>query len=213
MNDEQSAAGAAPPASGSANAEIDAERPSALADEIMADPDGAYWNSGHRDHHTAVQRVAELLTAAHGDDAAIMADGTSAAFHGDLESSLAAPEDPAQYDFNVLLDEGQEYDTELDQAARGWFHMAGVPDAEAPALVQRYRETAAMSDEEVENMGQQTGDFLSKVWGAAYDDNLNAARNVARSLGTDFTQLLDDTGLGNDRTVIQTLYRISQQRR
>jgi hypothetical protein len=142
-----------------------------------------------------------------------LADAITADHSGPYWNADHPPESPDDYDFAVELDPGETYDVEMDGIAREWFHKAGVPSIEAKALVQTYRDANRMSDAEIDRMGQQTGDFLSRVWGASYDDNLNAARDVARSLGTEFTQLLDDTGLGNDRAVIQTLFRISQQRK
>ena len=45
----------------------DTDKISAEVDAIMSDPDGAYWDSGHRQHKQTVKQVTKLLGQVHGD--------------------------------------------------------------------------------------------------------------------------------------------------
>ena len=68
-----------------------------------------------------------------------------------------------------------------------------------------------MSDEAIDAARVETEAYLSQLWGDEFESRMRAASSVAKSLGPKFMTLIDDSGFGNDRVLIQTLYRISQQ--
>jgi hypothetical protein len=80
-------------------------------------------------------------------------------------------------------------------------------------MVQTYRDSLDRTPDEIEQMGVDTANFLRRQWGGDYDENVMAARQVAHSLGSGFTELLATTGLGNDRNVILALHRVAQSGR
>ena len=85
-------------------------RPSALADQIMVDKDGPYWDTHHRDHRATVDHVTALLIEARGNEPVIGEDAPDG-LDRLIEQSMTAPE--GGYDFNINLSDGEEYDDDL----------------------------------------------------------------------------------------------------
>ena len=184
----------------------------ALAEEIMADQTGAYWNSDHRQHRATVDRVTELLTVAHGSENAIAEDGASEGFHDRIEEALTAPATPDDYDWHVELADGQEYDSEADAAARQWFHQADIPNVEAQSLVQQYQKVIELDEGQRDAMKAATLNSLHQQWGADFAKNIAAIRSVAQSAGPEFIEMLEESGMGNSHELFQTMLRVAKTR-
>ncbi|MDC0033643.1 hypothetical protein OAJ57_03670 [Alphaproteobacteria bacterium] len=215
MTEERESQGVVPqPAAKPAAAEVfSGPSAAAEAESIMADEDGPYWDSGHRHHRATVDRVTELLTAAHGSENAIAEDGASEGFHDRIEEALSAPATPEDYDWHVELADGQEYDSEADAAARQWFHQADIPNVEAQSLVNQYQRVIDFDEGQRDQMKAETLNSLHAQWGADFNKNIAAIRSVAQSAGPEFIEMLEESGMGNSHELFQTLLRVAKQRR
>ena len=185
-------------------------RPSALADQIMADKDGPYWDTHHRDHRATVDHVTALLIEARGNEPVIGEDAPDG-LDRLIEQSMTAPE--GGYDFNINLSDGEEYDDDLDANARGWFSDLGINQHEAQSLVAHWRNAGTLSDDARDARQSETRNFLQRTWGDDFAKNMSGVRTVAKTLGPTFMKFMEDTGLGDDRVVLQTLHRVALQRR
>ena len=67
---------------------------------VMADRDGAYWDSNHVGHRETVERVSKLLTSAMGEIPAVDEQGQSADWNQQFEQALEPPENAGSYDFS-----------------------------------------------------------------------------------------------------------------
>ena len=122
----------------------DSHQAKAEADQLMFDPNGPYWDGGHRQHKQTVERVTKLLGQVHGDTPAIAEDGSSNDFHESIEKALEPPEDPTDYKFKdvIELGEGQDWDSDLAEEAAHWASMGDLPIEEAQGIARRYQELA-----------------------------------------------------------------------
>lgn len=100
------------PAAGEAPAQT-VEFVRAEADRIMADRDGAYWDSNHVGHRETVERVSKLLTSAMGEIPAVDEQGQSADWNQQFEQALEPPENAGSYDFSEVT---LAPDEELEEA-------------------------------------------------------------------------------------------------
>ena len=83
------------------------------ADRIMADRDGAYWDSNHIGHRETVERVSKLLTSAMGEIPAADEQGQSADWNQQFKQALEPPENAGSYDFSEVT---LAPDEELEEA-------------------------------------------------------------------------------------------------
>ena len=180
----------------------------AEATEIMRDPDSPYWNKNDPRHREVADKVEQLYKTAYGEELATKEDGSRVAFDKEIEDAMTPPEDG--YKFQANLREDEVWDTELDTAAQGWFYEAGISEAEAQSLVKHWRESEiGPSDEEREFRRRDASEYLQRLWGDDFDSNMNGVRAVAKSLGPNFMNFANRTGLGDDRVVLQTLHRVA----
>jgi hypothetical protein len=180
----------------------------------MSDPNGAYWDSGHLMHKETVERVTELLSEAHGDEPAILEDGSHHSFHEEIAEALKAPENPGDYNFRdvIQLQEGQEWDDDLAEEATHWALMNEIPVQEAQGIAKRYQELSKLDTEGLVQLRETTEEGLQKHWGDNYSRNMDACRAVVESVGSGFKEFLNTSRLGDDYSLALTLYRVAQQR-
>jgi hypothetical protein len=207
--------------------------PDAAQAEINAtrdDAGGAYWDSGHRDHGTSVDRVTaltEIVLAGRSDD--YFADEAAPAMQDDADTGMtvtndfvetvadvmAPPETPEDYSFDdikVKLGNDEAWDAGLEAEMRPIFHAAGLSDVEANGLVNTLIEVQNSTPEQHDRMTENTRITLQQRWGSEFAANLNTARGAAQRLGgNDFLKYLGETGLGNHWNVVETLYRVGQR--
>ena len=187
--------------------------PQAEIDNIVGDAKGAYWDSGHPKHQKTVEKVSSLMEVIHGTENAIAEDGSSNQFHDKIEQELEAPAD-CEYDFSnvVELHEGQEYDADLAVEANHWASVAELPKAEAQSIAKRYQEVILFDDDARTAMQLETMDSLQNSWKLDFDKNLSACRQVVTDMGSEFEQFLNDSGMGNDHALAQTLLRVAKKK-
>ena len=203
------------PAAGSASAQVsDASDAKAEAESIIRDRESPYWDSGHYLHHKTVDHVTALMSQVHGDTPAYeqgVAGSETTEFTDQFDEMMTPPEDPAAYDFSdIQLADGEEWNAEAEQTARGWFHQLGAGEAEAKAFTKRFNEFLHMDADAKEQMPEQTEATLKKHWGEQYEANVSSARAVVEVMGPEFAEFLITTGLGNDHATVLALHRIAK---
>lgn len=132
-------------------------------------------------------------------------------------NQLGRPEDAKGYEFAEIPDlpEGFEYDNTAEESFREIAHSARLTKTQAGALRDWYVNVMASQhvsgeDGKAEKMA---GAFeeLSKEWGRATSQKINAAHATAGSLaGEDFQAMLDETGLGNDPRLVRGFAKLAE---
>jgi hypothetical protein len=188
--------------------EITPETAKSEAAEIMADRDGAYWNKGHHAHTETVEHVSSLMAAQHGDGNAIAEDGDSTVVDGLMTDAMTAPDQPSAYDFK-----GVQFDDEIQEdTARGWFYEAGLSVDEQKMLTDRAIGLSTKSAAENQQMAESASRSLQRLWGNAFDQNVNSVERVIDHLGPQFRSALVKSGANNDFSTITTLLRVAKSK-
>ena len=122
-------------------------------------------------------------------------------------SALGVPDDPA--DYSLAAPDGMgNYDQDLSQEMRSVFHEAKLTPEQAQFVHDKYVERFAnQSDMAQANQTQQLETWDKEIraeYGVAFDERISAARMAVREFGgDDLANLMDETGLGNNPTVIR----------
>lgn len=127
----------------------------------------------------------------------------------DVWNRLGRPEKPDGY--ALATPDGTPPETLT--ALADVFHKAGMTKQQADAVMGWYGERvqAAMTErsQRAEIGAQEAVRLLKQEWGAAYDDQVHAARQAVREYGGEaFTKLLDETGLHSHPAVVRMMARI-----
>jgi len=131
---------------------------------------------------------------------------------GEVFAKLGRPDKPTGYQFQEPEDlpEGTpEVSGDLVDGFRAKAHEAGLTTQQANELYSWFRQTEAgavaqTAEQKAETL-RNAENTLRAEWGAAYDDKLAAAREVAASYGDDFVSMLEETGVGNDPRMAKVL--------
>lgn len=103
---------------------------------------------------------------------------------------LGAPKDAKDYTIEIPKEYG---DASMAEMFRKLFHEEGVSKSSAERLVKEwnaYQTNAMKGIRETQELAAKTAEAnLKKDWGQAYDQNLNIAKEAARTLGVDQKQL------------------------
>lgn len=119
--------------------------------------------------------------------------------------ALAAPDE----------DSATPYVPELEQAARAWFHEAGLSQHQAEILFERWNAFASEGSRDAEltraDERARAEHELRGEWGRTFDRRVAAAgRAVAEFGGAELAHYLDETGLGNDPRLVRAFARIAE---
>ena len=116
----------------------------------------------------------------------------------------------------VKMPEGfPEADPAITQGFKEQCHQLGILPAQAAKLYEWYQGVngQAYTGMMTENQGKQTAaeTSLRQEWGKAYDTNLGQAQAVLKQFGDEsITQMLEQSGLGNDPNLIKFLANIGK---
>ena len=122
-------------------------------------------------------------------------------------SALGVPDDAAEYAL-AAPDGMGNYDQDLSQEMRSVFHQAKLTPEQAQFVHDKYVERFAnQSDMAQADQTQQLEAWDKEIraeYGVAFDERISAARMAVREFGgDDLANLMDETGLGNNPTVIR----------
>ena len=124
------------------------------------------------------------------------------------------PENPEGYSLGERQDGAPL--SELETAARQWFHQAGLSRQQAAALHEQW--SAFVGERQADGQtrsaeAQRTAEReLRGEWGGAYGQRLRAAARAARDFGGEpLIALLEETRLGDDPRVIRAFARIAER--
>jgi len=124
------------------------------------------------------------------------------------------PENPDGYSFGERQDGTAP--SELEAAARQWFHQAGLSRQQAAALHEQWSAFVGERQADGQNRtveAQRAAEReLRGEWGGAYGQRLRAAARAARDFGGEpLLALLEETRLGDDPRVIRAFARIAER--
>jgi len=134
----------------------------------------------------------------------------------DWHKAGGRPDTAKDYKFKAPegLPEGFEYAAEMDEGFREIAHKAGVSQAQAEALRDWYVAASAgqfQSPQVVRDaeIAESTA-ALEKEWGRAMPQKLQQAESAVHSLfGEEFAQMLTQTGLANNATLIKGMAKLA----
>ncbi len=180
-----------------------AAAPAAPADwtASIADPDTKNWVTakGFKDPASVAQSARNLEKLIGGGLDKILkipGDDTPEAWN-DVYAKLGRPDAQEKYSFKAP--EGA--DPKFAEAAKAWFHGAGLNDKQATAITEAWNNHVAQALQTqneartAENAKQLDG--LKKEWGAAFEQNMQLVDRAAKELGLDekvLTALRDSMG-------------------
>jgi hypothetical protein len=193
-----------------------------------ADPSLPYWSNNHpgkdaaKERMTALYEIAEGATGqAAGEPAPAYQDDPNTGisqtsdFDKQAEDLMAPADSPEAYDFDELkiqMGDDGNWDVEMEDKARGWFHTLGLSEAEGTAALKTYAEVIGYDDDQANQLRMSTQTVLDNKYGADLPAHLQAATGVARAAGGDeLIQFLEDTGLGLNGPVIERLIRAAKE--
>ena len=200
--------------------DVSAMSPDAAAKEITAtleNPDHDYWKQGTPAHLRAVDRMTGLYEAKlgeAGEEPSELQAETGETRSPELEDEMAevmtAPESPEEYSFDKINPPPDvEWNHELEQDARGWFHAGGLSQVEVDGINAAMNDTMRRSDEQIARTREATITTLKlRLGNDGADAFIQRADDAARHLGgDDLINWLADTGLGADFRVLTALER------
>jgi hypothetical protein len=194
--------------------EADATAPHATSEavlgEVMRDPDYLNRTDNPARHDLLVARAMELRQTIAGEGDTPQTDdwrdvqGRPVALHNE-----AVPASPDVYDLpRPELDEGGSHDEAMEAAARGWFHEAGLSQAEARRAWDSFHayslKPEQRTDDAIARARSDSEAALRREWGEAYEAKLRKAKTFVRDVGGErLVALLEETGTGNDPVLIR----------
>lgn len=136
----------------------------------------------------------------------------------EYRQAIGVPESPTAYDLQPEnMPEGMDWDSELAGEWSNVFHEAGISQAQAQKIAQAYSDitskqleqanatldTRAQADMEAQRAA------IQKQWGDKYDQNMQAAVNMANTLGFDMENPQDILAMRNPKVLNMMLERHS----
>lgn len=129
---------------------------------------------------------------------------------------LGIPTDASGYDFDDLeLPEDMSLEDEQLEAFRQKAFELELPPEKAKELVkweaERQAEARDAFHKDVERKREETTKTLRKEWGDDFDANVRLMRKALATFGDEeFTEYLDESGLGNDPRMVKAFLKIGQ---
>jgi hypothetical protein len=148
----------------------------------------------------------------------VPSEGSSEMEIAEYRKAIGVPESATAYDLQPEnLPEGMGWDDGLASEWQGAFHEAGISQEQAQQLSQAYTDitnkqlesaTNQMNETSMAEMEAQRGE-VQKMWGDKYDGNMDAAVNMATTLGFDTENQADLAALRSPRVLNMLLEKHS----
>lgn len=133
---------------------------------------------------------------------------------GVVYDRLGRPEDSKSYEFTFGEEQGSiASDDAVIEQFKETAYGIGLSKKQAEGIFNWYNGLAVESSQQIEtglsDRRRDAEEALQKEFGNAYNQRLELAQRIAREFGGDEgVQLLEETGLGNDPTVIKMFAKI-----
>lgn len=153
---------------------------SGLSDELK----GFVQNKGFKDPGTAIEsyRNLEKLVGAQESLLKLPQKEDDAEGWGKVWNKLGRPEKAENYELAKIFG-----DKELAGEMETWFHELGVSTKQARSFVEKFKASLDADDasekEAYTKKVETENNALKKEWGAAYDQNIQAAKKAAQTFG------------------------------
>lgn len=136
--------------------------------------------------------------------------------YNDFYTQLGRPDAPDKYSMpEVQMPEGLKVDDTKIAERKALYHKAGLSDKQAKALIEAdltFVKSSYEADKQSTESAKMTAESsLKQEWGDKYQANIELARSVVAKFGDDqFTQYIEQSGLGNDPRLIKMLAKAGQ---
>lgn len=135
----------------------------------------------------------------------------------EVYTKLGRPESPEGYELKRPegYPEGLDFNDDYAQAMSKAAYEAGISKSQLEKLVGAstdfYKGKVSEMSVAQQNALNEGLNGLKSEWGAAFDQNLNMAKNAVKAYATpELVEFLETTGLGNDPRVIQLFHNIGK---
>ena len=118
------------------------------------------------------------------------------------------PENPDGYEIQVAEDAARFRDEAAENELKGVAHQMGVSKQAFEAIVSKYYEHMASQVAAGAAAGERV---LREELGAGYDEGLAVAQRFAGSCSSEFMELMDTTGLGNNPIIIKEFMNLGKK--
>lgn len=127
---------------------------------------------------------------------------------------MSPPASPAGY--VISLPRGVERDPDLEAAARGWFHAAGLPQGVASGIAREYCRHICEPQDPVraQRLQERAMAELRREWGPDFDRKIALARSVIEACrgGDALDDVLTESGLAGNAWLLRTLAALGEMR-
>jgi len=183
--------------------------------EARSDP--AFWDSSAPSHAASVQKVADILAEASGQEPSeVITDIKYDARPIDerMPEMMAAADNVEEIDVTSKLNlpEGFEFDQAEAEQVQDWLYSAEISQPEIDGFVDLYSQALTWDDTRIEQEKVQALASLDFKYGDKREKALHLAYSAANSISPDFVNYLDLTGLGNRFEVIETLINFARRK-
>jgi len=132
-------------------------------------------------------------------------------------SQLGRPEEASKYELQTPENMPKDFsiDPEMQDAFKAKAFEAGLNQKQIESLNSWYWETSGKMYQDLTDGAtkaeEKASEELKKSWGERYDVNLTMAQRALDKFGDEnFAQYLDDSGLGNNPSLIKFMYEVAQ---
>jgi len=141
-------------------------------------------------------------------------EGASEQEVADFRKAIGVPESPTAYELQPEnMPEGMDWDSELAGEWGNVFHEAGISQEQAQKISQAYSDITSKQLEQAKQIldtNAQTDmeaqrEAVKKQWGDKYDQNMEAAVNMATTVGFDVDSPQDIAALRNPKVLSMLL--------
>lgn len=152
-----------------------------------------------------------------GKDKIIIPGDDDAQGWNEVYNKLGRPEKADDYEYSVPDElKGLPVDEDAIKNAREKFYELGLSKKQADGIFELYNKGVITkmqgATDELNKARTISEETLKTKWGAAYEQNLNIAKNAITELGDpNLVQTLNETGLGNDPRVAEMFYNIGMK--
>lgn len=193
----------------------------ARIDELTARP--AYLDASDPEHGALVEQVTKLFAVLHPEgDEAPLPEGVSPDLVEAMTAAMTPPETREGYQIDPprvppgVDPEQVEYSRELETAARGWFHRAGLNQGQVSQVLEKFHASTldpAPVDHGADAARKAEAEAALRLeFGDAYEEKIAAAQAAVQRLGgQDLIDILDGTQLGNDPFIIKLFVEFAKK--
>jgi len=187
-------------------------KPQTKLNKIMANPNSAYWDSGHRNHKQTVAQVNKLFIKIYGNNLVSEDDEKEKRLNAKHSFCFDHYAKVFSNYAKVFIYRAKTNKRKEKAKLKKWFFECEIPNEEAKSLVGEYQKCIGLNANARESMKLATYESLRKSWGIDFEKNLTACKEIVSKIGEDFRDTINQSGLGNSHALALALFQTTQKR-